>query len=125
MGHNPDPAAEAEQLRGLIRDAHAAVKDLRAAIRETEQLRAQLTARFEESAGDAIKELSNFLQSEGNRMTASLNASVEAARAELAKRLFDARIQYDRRADNFAIVFGGAKFVEDEPMPYPERIPPR
>ena len=124
MGHTPDPAAEADRLRGLIRDAHAAVKDLRAAIRETEQVRAQLVARFEASASDSIRELSNWLQSEGNRMTASLNDSVEVARAEVARRLFDARIQYDKAADNFMIVFEGAKFVENEPMPYPERMTP-
>ena len=125
MGHQPDPAADAERLRGLIRDAHAAVKDLRAAIRETAQLREQLAARFEASAAESIKDLANWLQAEGNRMTASLNASVEAARADLARRLFDARIQYDKSADNFVIVFGGAMFDENEPLPYPERIDPR
>lgn len=125
MGHDPDPAAEAERLRGLIRDAHAAVKDLRAAIRETEQLRAQLVDRFELAANEAIAELSNHLQTEANRLTAQLNDSVRATRDDIARHLLDARIQYDRAADNFVIVFAGAKYVEDEPMPYPERIPPR
>ena len=125
MGHNPDPAAEAEQLRGLIRDAHAAVKDLRAAIRDTEQLRAQLVDRFEAAANEAIAELSNFLQGEANRLTADLNASVRATRDDIAQHLLDARIVHDPEANNFVIVFAGAKYVENEPMPYPERIPPR
>lgn len=124
MGHNPDPAAEADQLRGLIRDAHAAVKDLRAAIRETEQVRAQLTGRFEAAANEAIAELSNHLQAYANRLTAQLNASVEAARQEIVNHLADTRIQYDKAADNFVIVFAGAKFIENEPMPHPERMSP-
>lgn len=124
MGHDPDPAAEAERLRGLIRDAHAAAKDLRAAIRDTEQLRGRLVDKFEAAANDAIAELSNFLQAEANRLTADLNASVRATRDDIAQHLLDARIQYDRAADNFVIVFAGAKYVEDEPLPYPERITP-
>lgn len=124
MGHDPDPAAEADRLRGLIRDAHAAVKDLRAAIRDTEQLRAQLVDKFEAAANDAIAELSNFLQTDANRLTAQLNASVEAARDEIAQHLFDARIEYDKAADNFVIVFQGAKFAEREQLPYPERMTP-
>ena len=125
MGHDPDPAAEADRLRGLIRDAHAAVKDLRAAVRETEQLRGQLVDRFETAANEAIAELSNFLQAEANRLTAQLNAEVRAVRDDIAKRLLDARIVHDPQADNFVIVFSGAKYVEDEPMPYPERMTPQ
>ena len=124
MGHNPDPAAEADQLRGLIRDAHAAVKDLRAAIRDTGQLRAQLTDRFEAAANDAIAELANHLQTIANGYSAGLNANVEAAREEIARHLFDARIRYDETADNFVVVFQGAKFIEDTPAPYPERMAP-
>lgn len=121
MGHAPDPAAEADRLRGLIRDAHAAVKDLRAAIRETEHTRAQLAARFEESANDAIGELANHLQVIANEYSAGLNANVEAARHEIAQHLFDARIKYDEAADNFVVVFQGARFQEDTPAPYPGR----
>jgi len=121
MGHDPDPAAEADRLRGLIRDAHAAIKDLRAAIRETAQLRDQLTARFEESVNQAIRELNNHLQEIANEYSAGLNANVEAARQEIANHLFDARIEYDKSADNFMVVFRGAKFREDTPAPYPER----
>jgi len=121
VGHDRDPAAEADRLRGLIRDAHAAVKDLRAAIRETGQLREQLTARFEESANQAIRDLANHLQAIANEYSAGLNASVEAARQEIADRLFDARIEYDEAADNFMVVFRGARFREDTPAPYPER----
>jgi DNA anti-recombination protein RmuC len=121
VGHDPDPAAEAEQLRGLIRDAHAAVKDLRAAMRESAQLRGQLDAQFEETANQAIGELANHLQEMANEYAAGLNASVEAARQEIAERLFDARIEYDEAADNFVVVFRGAKFIEDTPAPYPER----
>lgn len=124
MGHDPDPAAEADRLRGLIRDAHAAVKDLRAAIRETGQLRAQLAAQFEESANQAIGELANHLQRVANEQAADLNAHVEEARAEVARHLFDARIKYDETADNFVVVFQGAKFIEDTPAPYPERMAP-
>ena len=124
MGHDPDPAAEADRLRSLIRDAHAAVKDLRAAIRDTEQLRAQLTAKFEAAANDAIGELANHLQKIANEYAAGLNANVEAARQEIAQHLFDARIKYDETADNFVVVFQGAKFDENRPPPCPERITP-
>ena len=121
MGHAPDPGAEAEKLRGLIRDAHAAVKDLRAAIRDTDRLREQLAARFEESVNEALGELANHLQQMANEYSAGLNDSVDAARQEIASHLFDARIEYDEKADNFAVVFRGAKFVDDTPLPYPER----
>jgi F0F1-type ATP synthase membrane subunit b/b' len=121
VGHDPDPAAEAEQLRGLIRDAHAAVKDLRAAIRDADRQRGQLDARVEESANQAIRELGNHLQLAANELAVELNANVEAARQEIANHLFDARIEYDEAADNFMVVFRGAKFAEDTPAPYPER----
>ena len=124
MGHDPDPAAEADRLRGLIRDAHAAVKDLRAAMREAAQLGDCLAARFEDIANREVMDMANQLQQQANDLTASLNASVEATRDEIARRLFDARIQYDQAADNFVIVFQGAKFVDNEPLPYPERMTP-
>lgn len=124
MGHDPDPAAEAEQLRGLIRDAHAAVKDLRAAMRQAAQLGAALAADFEATANREVMDMSNQLQALSNEYAATLNAQIEAARQEIAQHLFDARIQYDETADNFMVVFRGAKFIEDTPPPYPERITP-
>lgn len=125
MGHDPDPAAEADRLRGLIRDAHAAVKDLRAAMRQAAQLAAALTADFEAIAAREVKDMSNQLQLVANDHAAALNASVETARREVAQHLFDARIQYDEKADNFMVVFRGAQFIEDTPPPYPERITPQ
>lgn len=124
MGHNPDPAAEAEELRGLIRDAHAAVKDLRAAMREARQLGAGLAGDFEVIANSEVMDMANQVQQLANEMTVSLNASVEAARLEIVQRLGDARIQYDKAADNFVVVFQGAKFTEGTPLPYPERMTP-
>lgn len=124
MGHDPDPAAEAEQLRGLIRDAHAAVKDLRAAIREAAQLRAGLAAEFQAAASAEIMDVANHMQAQANAAAAELNASVKTAREEIAQRLFDARIEYDQAADNFKIVIPGAVFDQDAPAPYPERMTP-
>ena len=124
MGHDPDPATEAGQLREAIRDAHAAVKDLRAAIREARQLGAGLAAQFEDIASREIMDMANQLQQESNEYAAELNARVEAARQEIASRLLDARIEYDEKADNFAVIFRGAQFTEDSPPPYPERTRP-
>lgn len=125
MGHDPDPAAEAEQLRGVIRDAHAAIKDLRGAMRQAAQLAAAMTADFEDIAAREVKDMANQLQAAANDYAAALNASVETARREIAQHLFDARIKYDEAADNFVVVFQGAKFIEDAPPPYPERITPQ
>ena len=125
MGHDPDPAAEAEQLRGLIRDAHAAVKDLRAAIRDAQQLGAALAASFQDTANREIHQLANHVQAEINQATEDINARVAEVQQEIARRMFDARIVYDQAADNFAITFPGPVFRTDTPPPYPERTPPR
>lgn len=122
MGHTPDPAAAAEQLRGVIRDAHAAVKDLRAAIRDARQLGASLAADMERIANGEVMDMANQLQRMANGYSAQLNAQVETARNEIAQHLFDARIEYDKAADNFVVVFQGARFTEDTPPPYPERM---
>ena len=124
MGHDPDPAAEAGQLREAIRDAHAAIKDLRAAIREARQLGDGLAAQFEDIASREIRDMFNEMQLVGNEYAAELNAAVETARQEIAQHLFDARIEYDEKADNFAVIFRGTRFAEDSPLPYPERIAP-
>lgn len=121
MGHDPDPVAEAGRLRELIRDAHAAVKDLRAAIRDTEHTRAQLAAEFHAAATEEIERVANHMQAASNEHARDLNIAVEAARQEIAARLFDARIEYDEAAGNFRIVIPGARFIEDTPAPYPER----
>lgn len=124
MGHDPDPAAEAAQLRGLIRDAHAALKDLRAAMREARQLGPALVAEFQALATAEIQDVANHMQEQSNLRARELNAAVDAARVEIANRLFDARIVHDPVADNFKIVIPGASFDDHVPMPYPERMPP-
>lgn len=122
MGHDPDPGAEAAQLREAIRDAHTMLKDLRAAIREARQLGPELTAQFQDIVTREIMKLANHLQVSGNEYAAGLNASVEAARQDITRRLFDARIEYDQEADNFAVVFPGLKFADDIPPPFPEMM---
>lgn len=124
MGHNPDPAAETKRLRDVIREAHEAVKDLRAIIREARQLGADLAAEFEVIANREVMDMANQLQQYANEQAVSLNASVKAVRREIAEHILDARIEYDQAADNFVLVFRGAKFTEDMLMPYPERMTP-
>lgn len=121
MGHARDATAEQEQLRQLIRDAHAAAKDLRAVIREARGVGAVLAEAVSAELNAELAKATNHLQAEQNRHSAELNTAVGAARQEILRQLAVSRIEYDQEADNWRIVFGGGRFDDAIPPPYPER----
>ena len=85
-----------DELRELVREAHAAAKDLRAAAREAAKERADLQAVIETGAHDAIEEkladaVAEGLEELGKAMSDQMRKSVEKILAEfeqLKNRIF-------------------------------------
>lgn len=88
--------AQAIELRGLISDAHAAVKDLRNVIREYRELISRapdmLVTAIEEAVAAEFKATNRVLQAEVDRKSEELTASVTAVRKEILSQLMLAEL---------------------------------
>jgi uncharacterized coiled-coil protein SlyX len=115
------------QLRELIREAHGATKDLRAAIREARDYAGSLT-KIVDAAAEAARraaheagceQLAAFqehLQGELNRSAAKLNEAVTEARGHIARALTPKLAAIDADAAALVISFEGNLFDPD-PVP--------
>jgi hypothetical protein len=97
-GNLDELPAQLAQLRDLIREAHGATKDLRAAIREARQFADGLVGLVDAAAESArraaheagVEQLAAFerhLQGEMNRSAAKLNQAVIEARGHIGRAL--------------------------------------
>jgi hypothetical protein len=118
-----DPEAErarqVEELRLLIRQAHEAVRDLRAALRDARKLTDEFARGAEAAAhAAAAAELGRWqshVQAEMNRSAKLLNAAIERAREHIVKTLV---LEAADVADDGTVraVFAAPKFDDDVPV---------
>jgi hypothetical protein len=103
------PAAldTAAQLRDLTRDAHAAAKDLRAAIREARALVAGLDGMIETRINDRIAELNQHVRADAQRYAAELNAGIVIAKRAIIDALTLAEIIPDDDFKTMRVRFKG------------------
>jgi hypothetical protein len=87
VGRTLTPAEQAEQLRDLIRQAHEAVKDLRAELRRADQLAPELVKRFEEVHDRETDQLVSHLTDTAVTVTDQMRAAVEEARGWMLDQL--------------------------------------
>lgn len=120
MGHKPTPAEEIELLRETIRDAHAAIKDLRAEIRRADRLAPQLVEAFEQLHEREIEQLSNHMTAEANRQSALLNESVSQARQWILQQLTAQELVLDPANGVVLLNFPNRPLDDDVPLPYPQ-----
>lgn len=119
--------AQLEQLRELIREAHGATKDLRAAIREAKGYADNLVKMVDAAADSArraaydagcaqLAEYQAHIQGEMNRSAAELNKAIVAARDHIGKALLP-KVAMALAADPGALVvqFDGNLFDADVP----------
>lgn len=108
--------ARLQLLRELVRDAHGATKDLRAAIREAKALEREMAETCAKAAGDAaIAEMDAFavhIQREMNEKARDLNRAVDAARRHVVRSLTMASLVPDDQG-GLRVTFHGAAFDED------------
>jgi F0F1-type ATP synthase membrane subunit b/b' len=109
-------AAETEELRALVREAHAAIKDmdrLLADYRRTHREAAQeARASAQQAAAAELDRFARHLQHEANAMAAELNRSVLAARAQIARQLAVAEVG-EHPDGRLYVKFGGNLFDTD------------
>ena len=120
MGHRPSASEEVQQLRQATREAHEAMQDLLAAIRQARALEPGLVAQFEAVHQREIQQLSNFFTEESNRQSANLNHAVEQARKIITDQLMSGEAVLDRHTSKVTIRFGPGKFDDAVPPPYPQ-----
>lgn len=123
MGRNIPAGQEAQALRRLIRDAHAAAKKLDDAIRQADRLADRLVADFEAIHAREIKQLSNHFTEESNRHAASLNADVEEAKRMIFNEIMAGELRLDPAQQFFTLRLGTMRFDEHQPLPYPSTPP--
>jgi hypothetical protein len=111
----PVPAAldTAEQLRQLVREAHAAAKDLRHAIREAQQLAGQLAAELQDRAEVEYVQWVGELQAAQNRHAADLNAAIVRARDAIIQALTLAELEAGEDFKTLRVKFRGPLFDAD------------
>jgi Sec-independent protein translocase protein TatA len=117
----PQPVAldTAEQLREATREAHAAVKDLRAAIRGARQLAGQLADEMQDRANAELAEWVNCMQADQNRHATELNAAVQRARDAIIEALTLAELEPDEEMKTLRVTFRGPLF-DDKAQPHRE-----
>lgn len=120
MGKRLTASEETALLQETIRAAHEATQGLREAIREAKELGTQLVRDFEHIHATEIKQLSNFFTEESNRHAADLNTAVERARGMINDKIMTGAAVFDPHTMTVAITWGGGKFADDQPPPYPD-----
>lgn len=120
MGRKLTVSEETEVLAGVVRAAHEALKDLKAAIREARALEPGLVEQYEATHHREIKQLSNFFTEESNHAATTLNNTVEEARVSIRDQLMAGEAVFDRHTSTVTIRFGSGAFDDQVPPPYPE-----
>lgn len=119
MGKRLTASEETRLLQDTIRLAHEATQALNDAIRQANALTPALVQEFEETHHRELAQLSNHMTAEGNRAAADLNASVDAARAEILRQLTAAELILDKDHDVVRLLFNRGRFDDQVPMPFP------
>lgn len=120
MGHRLSASEEAQLLRQATREAHEAIKDLRAAIREARALEPALVSEFEAVHQREIALLSNHIAEESNRHAAALNADIERARDMIWNQVMSGELVLSADKREVRLILGTARFDANQPPPYPE-----
>lgn len=123
MGRQPTPSEEVQLLRQATREAHEAIKDLRAAIREANDLASTLVARFEQIHTDEIRQLSNHFTQEANRHASDLNADVTHAKEMIFRQIMAGELVLDPNTNVIRLRLGDWRFDDQIPLPYPQHTP--
>lgn len=123
MGKHVPPGQEVAVIREWIAEARRAAGELYAAIKEAKELKATLVTDFERIHAEEIMQLSNFLADEANRHAAAINADIEAAQAMIREQIMAGEAVFDRNTMTVTIKFGGGRFDDQQPLPYPEVAP--
>ena len=124
MGHHPSASEEVQQLRQATREAHEAMQDLLAAIREARALAPSLVDEFQRIHTGEIRQLSNYFTSESNRQAASLNADIRHAREMIFNQIMAGELVLDPVRNVVFLRLGDVAFDDHQPVPYPT-IPPK
>lgn len=119
MGRRLTASEETEVLAGVVRAAHEALKDLKAAIREATQLAPRLVAEFEATHHREMSLLSNHMTAEGNRAAGELNDAVDRARDEILRQLAAQELVLDRDNGVIKLLFSKGRFDDQVPPPFP------
>ncbi len=123
MGRKLSPQEEAVVLSDLIRQAHEAMQGLRDVIRTADAITPNLVAQYEASHHREIKQLSNHLFEQSNRVAADLNTQIEQARVMITDQIMAGEAIFDRHTSTVIIKFGPGAFDDQQPLPYPEVTP--
>jgi uncharacterized protein YukE len=114
--------AQLAELRELIRQAHGATKDLRAAIREarkmTDDMADACAKAAYEASNDEMARWAAHVQREMNTRAADLNRAVDAARRHIISQLTMTRLIPS--GDGLRVEFAGANFDDDVPAAEPD-----
>lgn len=124
MGHHRSASEEAQQLRQATREAHEAAQALHDAIREARELAPRLVADFERVHATEIKQVSNFITRESNRVAAELNTQIDVAKEMIFNRIMAGELVLDLASNVVELRLGDWRFDEHVPPPYPQQ-PPR
>jgi uncharacterized coiled-coil protein SlyX len=114
------------QLRDLVREAHAATKDLNRAIREAKSYAddlvkmvdaaAEASRRAAHTAGcEQLAAFQDHIQHEMNRSAAELNKAIEAAREHIGRALMPKVAALDPDAGAILVQFDGNLFDANVP----------
>lgn len=123
MSREDDLAAELPgqlaELRELIRDAHGATKDIRAAIKEAKTLVADFADACAKAAFDAsnaeMARWADHVQREMNDRARDLNRAVVAAQRHIVSQLTMTRLIPDGQGHGLRVEFEGSLFDADVP----------
>lgn len=125
MGHRITPSEEAQQLRQATREAHEAAQQLKDLLKQVRQLAADLERSYQEYHDRELKELANALAIEHRQISADLNTSIKQARIMISNQIMAGEAVFDRATSTVTISWGGGRFDDNVPLPYPEVTPER
>ena len=123
MGRTLTPDQEIQQLKALIREAHEVLNDLNRAMKEAKRLTPSLIAEFEMVHEREIRQVSNHLAAESNRIATVLNTHVEIARTAIMEQLTISELLYDHVNGDLRLRWKGTAFDDQQPPPYPDTPP--
>ena len=119
MGHRPTASEEVQLLRQATREAHEAIQELRAVIREARALAPGLVSDFETVHQREVQLLSNHFNEESNRHAAQLNADIERARDMIMNDIMSGELVLSADKREVRLRLGPYRFDDRQPPPYP------
>lgn len=113
-GNLDELAAQLLELRELIREAHAAIKDGRGLLKELRRESAGITEQARAAAQQAaLEEMTRFqahIQGEMDRTARDLNRAVEAARHQVVRQLTISSLEENPDGTGLRVKFAGNLF---------------